>query len=116
MTWSALVRGGHKVVRIGGIEFEHFEVAGNDETSTDIACQFRGLPPVQVSSNTTFGPGSVDREESDIDREVPQVFGHFGITNGIAAMINGPPAELDDVAEKFAPALFVAFDSLVSGG
>src|SRR5262245_43618845 len=89
-------------MRVRGIELEHFKVTRDYHSRPDIFAQLRRFASVQISGHAPLRFRAVDRKEHDIDRELFQYPRHLGISNGIAAVINGPPAKLNNVTEKLA--------------
>ena len=76
----------------------------------------RGFPSVELPATRRSGFAPlIGRRATSIFHWFKD-FGHFRITNGVAALVNDPGAKFDDVSERFAAALLVVVDCFVSGG
>ena len=108
--------GGDEGVGRGGVEFEHFEMARDDHADAEGVGERGGFGTVEIAGDAAFGSGAVDREKRDVDFKVFEGFEHAVVTNGVAAVIDGPWAELNDVAEVMTAAGVVTIDFFVGGG
>ena len=101
---------GHKFVGRGGVEFEHLVMTRDYQPGVDFPGQLRGLAPPQISCHAPLGPAPIDRQQGHVDWPAAQPFDQALIPHRIAAVINKPAAELDDVTKKLVTAIFVLLE------
>ena len=87
---------------------------GDDRPGADIFRQLRRLGPGKISRHPSFRSAAIDGEKRDVHAERPQLFRHFRVSDGVAAVVNRPFPKLKHVAEEPGAALFVALDRFVS--
>lgn len=89
-------------------------MARYDQASANLLGEGSGFIPVQIASHATLGRAAVDRQQGQVDFPSPKRLGHSFEQDRVAAVINRPRAEFDDITQEFAAAKRVRLDGFVS--
>src|SRR5262249_9971652 len=84
-----------------------------DESRAAIVGQPRGLVTEQIAGYASFGPITIDRQQSHVDLETPECFLHPRIMDRISAVVDGYAVHDYDVAQISTLPLLVAFQLIV---
>ena len=91
-----------------GIELEHLIVAWYNHFRPNVPGQLSRFVPKQIARHPTLDCAAINREQCDVDVKGPQFFGHLFVSDRVAAVVDAPTAELENIAEILRAPLLVA--------